>query len=208
LAYSIASALASNIFDKIYVSTDSPLYAEHARSYGARVVMRPERYALGTSPDIEWVKYTIDELALSLHTYLAILRPTSPFRSAKTIRACSDQWRDDIFDSIRAVEPVSQHPGKMWVLHGDQLFPLMPIHAGDNPWHSSQMKTLPKVYVQNASLEMVSVDTVHRTKSIAGVQIQAFETEGWEGFDLNTEYDWKIAEMAVENGEAVLPTIL
>ena len=37
LAYSISSALESNIFSDVIVSTDSPRYADIARYYGANV---------------------------------------------------------------------------------------------------------------------------------------------------------------------------
>ena len=56
LAYSIASALDSGVFDDVIVSTDSELYADIARHYGASVpFLRPDAYAGARSPDIEWM---------------------------------------------------------------------------------------------------------------------------------------------------------
>ncbi len=68
-------------------------------------------------------------------------------------------------------------------------------------------QSLPRVYVQNASLEIAWVDTVRRTGTIAGERILAFETTGWEGFDINTEQDWWVAERAIAEGLAHLPEI-
>ena len=45
IAYTIHAAKKSGIFDKVYVATDSALYAEIAKSYGAEVpTLRAIRY--------------------------------------------------------------------------------------------------------------------------------------------------------------------
>ena len=63
IAYTIQSALSSNIFDEIIVSTDSVEIKEISEYYGANVpFIRPEEYAEDTSPDIEWVKHSLDYL--------------------------------------------------------------------------------------------------------------------------------------------------
>ena len=50
----------------------------------------------------------------------SLLRPTSPFRTAATIRRA---WERFIAvpdaDSLRAVRPVREHPGKMWRIAGE-----------------------------------------------------------------------------------------
>ena len=210
MAYSIASALESELFDKVVVSTDSSMYAEIARSYGASVIMRPERLALATSPDYGWVDHIMRELwenSLTRPNYYAILRPTSPFRSAETIKRCWDEWDRDKYQSIRAVEPVRQHPGKMWMLRGDTIYPLLSLGPTDPPWHSSQVKTLPMVYVQNASLEMARTKILWKTKTISGWRIQGFQTRLWEGHDINDQIDWGLAEELIDTGKATLPEI-
>ncbi len=206
MAYTIVTALKTNLFEQVIVSTDNTRYAEMARFYGAGVILRPGEFAKADSPDIEWLKWTLDRAGYR-YAEFAILRPTSPFRSANMIRRCVELWDRAKYDSIRAVEPVSQHPGKMWIVREGTLYPLLPLQPLEQPWHSSQMKTLPSVYVQNASLEMSSTESVRRTNTISGWRIQGFLTEGWEGFDLNTEYDWEIAEKAVRDGEAKLPEV-
>jgi CMP-N,N'-diacetyllegionaminic acid synthase len=63
IAYTIAPALESGVFDAVIVSTDSEEIAALARHYGAEVpFLRPAPFAGDTSPDIEWVEYTLAEL--------------------------------------------------------------------------------------------------------------------------------------------------
>ena len=59
IAYTIISALESNEFGDVIVSTDSKEIKEVAEYYGASVpFIRPEEYSQDTSPDIQSVSYT------------------------------------------------------------------------------------------------------------------------------------------------------
>ncbi len=211
IAYAIAAAKASGVFDAVVVSTDSEGYAAVARHYGAEVpFLRAPDIAGSTSPDIDWVLHALDTLGAEGRRFdaFSILRPTSPFRKPETIRRA---W--DIFaaaagaDSLRAVEKVEQHPGKMWVVRGERMVPLMPLTPEDAPWHSQQKAALPEVYVQNASLEIAWTAMARRTRSIAGHVLVPFFTEGDEGVDINGEQDWWYAEHLIATGGARLPDV-
>lgn len=206
IAYSISAALQSGVFAAVIVSTDSERYAQVARHYGAEVpFMRPAEYSGDTSPDIEWVEYTLNRLADEGRRFdcFSILRPTSPFRLPETIqRAWSEFLAETGVDSLRAVEKCSQHPGKMWVVRGRRMLPLLPIGPADQPWHSSQYPSLPEVHVQNASLEIAWSRVVFDTRTIAGHVVMPFFTRDAEGFDVNSPYDWDLAEHRVKSGTA------
>ena len=211
VAYSIAAARASGVFATVVVSTDSDEYAAIARHYGAEVpTLRPAALAGDMSPDFEWVEHMIGALEERGQRFdaFSILRPTSPFRLPATIqRAWQSFVADRDADSLRAVEKCQQHPGKMWVKRANRLLPLLPFGPEQQPWHSSQYPSLPEVYVQNASLEIAWVRTLRESRTIAGVNILPFLTEGFEGFDVNHPYDWQLAELLVARGEATLPPV-
>jgi CMP-N,N'-diacetyllegionaminic acid synthase len=211
IAYSIAAALQSKIFSDLIVSTDSERYAEIARYYGAEVpFLRPKELAGDISPDIEWLEYTLKKLQEKGREYncLSILRPTSPFRLPETIqRAWHLFLKEDGVDSLRAIEKCWQHPGKMWIVRGKRMIPLLPLSPAEQPWHSSQYQSLPEVYVQNASLEIAWTRVVFEGRTIAGNVLMPFFTENYEGFDVNNPYDWNRAEYLVKNERARLPLI-
>lgn len=206
LAYSIASAIESGVFEKVIVSTDSSKYGAIAQHYGADVLMRPEEMATDTSPDIAWVEHAISKIDCDA---FAILRPTSPFRKAETIQRAWQEFRSGPFDSLRAVEKCHEHPGKMWHLSNGILHPIMPLIQSTSgaPAHSSQYPSLPPVYVQNASLEMAWSIMVKASGTIAGEVIHGFLTYQDEGIDVNTEHDWAVAEAMIASGEATLPEV-
>ena len=211
IAYSISAALQSGIFTAVVVSTDSQRYADIAEYYGAEVpFMRPAEFAGDSSPDIEWVTHTLDQLRKYGREYdcFSILRPTSPFRLSETIRRAWQSFAaQDGVDSLRAVEKCSQHPGKMWVVRGNRMLPLLPLGPAEQPWHSSQYPTLPEIYVQNASLEIAKSTVVFEDKTIAGNVLIPFFTTDYEGFDVNSNYDWTLAEHLAKANQAKLPAI-
>ena len=209
LAYAIASARDSGVFAAVVVSTDSERYAAIARHYGADVpFLRPAAMAGDRSADIEWVEHALSELAHTGHTFdhFSILRPTSPFRSAATIRRAYAQLQDDpSADSLRAVELCQQHPGKMWIIDGNRMTPLLP--QPERPYHSRQYADLPEVFVQNASLEMAKVSVALEGHTIAGTVIAPFLTQGYEGVDINHPWDWDHAASLIATGAVTLPAI-
>jgi N-acylneuraminate cytidylyltransferase len=211
LAYTIAAAQQSGVFSETVVSTDSEQIADIALHYGAQVpFLRPVEMAKDLSPDIEWIEHALGELSDQGRHYdcFSILRPTSPFRQAETIQRA---WREFLeepgVDSLRAVEKCSQHPGKMWVLRGRRLLPLLPIGPADTPWHSTPYQGLPEVWVQNASLEIAWTRVARERHNIAGETVVPFITDEAEGFDINNQYDWQLAEQMLDEGRVKLPVI-
>ena len=211
IAYSITAALQSRIFTDVIVSTDSERYAEIAAYYGAEIpFLRPTDIAGDISADIEWLQYTLKRLQDDDRTYdcFSLLRPTSPFRLPETIQRAWQLFSEQTgVDSLRAVEKCQQHPGKMWVVRGNRMLPLLPLGPPEQPWHSSQYPSLPEIYVQNASLEIAWTNVVIEGKTIAGNVLVPFFTKDYEGFDVNGEYDWNLAEHMVKNGLTSLPSI-
>jgi N-acylneuraminate cytidylyltransferase len=109
-------------------------------------------------------------------------------------------------DSLRAIEKCAQHPGKMWVVRGERMLPLMPFESDGRPWHSTPYQALPPVYVQNASLEIAWTRVVFERRTIAGDVLVPFLTEGYEGFDINDPSDWMIAErLLADNAVQLAP---
>ena len=211
LAYTIAAAVESGVFDAVIVSTDSEEIAAIARHYGAEVpFLRPPAMASDTSPDIEWIAHLLTELQAQGRRWdcFSLLRPTSPFRTAATIRRAWALFTSQAgVDSLRAVEKCTQHPGKMWVVRGARMFPLLPFGPAEQPWHSTPYQALPLVYVQNASLEIAWTRVVFERRTIAGEVIVPFVTEGHEGFDINDPYDWILAERLLTEGTVTLAAI-
>ena len=210
LAYAIETALQSGAFERVVVSTDSEDIAEVARWYRADVpFLRPPEYATSTSPDIDWLAYTLEHLEERFDLF-ALIRATNPFRGPDAVRRGFEQLlATPEADSLRAVELVKQHPGKMWMLaeDGRTMSPLLDQSQLDVAWHAGQYQALPQVYVQNSALEIAWTRVVTEQGTREGSVLAAFLTQGVEGFNVDDEDDWERAERLVASGAATLPAI-
>lgn len=208
IAYAIATARASGVFEHIIVSTDSEAIKEVALHYGAEVpFLRPAEFATSISPDIEWLTHALNQLERRYDCF-SIVRPTSPFRQPQTIqRAWARFLSLPGIDSMRAVELCRQHPGKMWIVEGDRLRPLLDQSHLEVPWHAGQYQALPKVYIQNSALEIAWSRVVWDDRSREGKVIAPFFTQGAEGFSIDYEQDWHLAQHLIDTGETVLPHV-
>jgi CMP-N,N'-diacetyllegionaminic acid synthase len=207
IVYTIAAALEAQRFTTVLVSTESEEIAAVARRYGAEALLRPAELATATSPDVDWVVHAMDGRD---EDCFALLRPTSPFRSAATIRRALDRLVElgERADSIRAVEPTRQHPAKMWRIDGELMHPVLAGETDGTPWHSMQAPSLPPVFVQNSSLEAAWTRVLRGEQpSIAGDRVAPFFSEGAEGFSVDYPGDLERAEALVARGEATLPRV-
>lgn len=213
IAYTIAAAIMSGVFERIIVSTDSPEIAAIAQDYGAEVPWLRSSVSAGDfSPDIDWIEEVLNKFQAQGEIYdcFSILRPTSPLRQAETIRRAWESFlASPELDSLRAVEKCKQHPGKMWVIRGDLMEPLLTQPEGEIvPWHSTPYQALPEVYVQNASLEIAWCRVVWETRTIAGKKVKPFLTQAWEGLDINDAKDWWYLEYLLEQQQVSLPPLV
>jgi CMP-N,N'-diacetyllegionaminic acid synthase len=208
LAYAVATARQAGVFDRVVCSTDSTEIAEVARRYGAEVpFLRPAGYATSTSPDIEWITDTLDRLD-ERYDLFAIVRATNPFRGPDAFRRGLEQLlATPEADSIRAVERVKQHPGKMWLVEGKTMRPLLDQSHLDVAWHAGQYQALPEVYVQNSALEIAWTRVVSQTGTREGRVVAPFLTSGYEGFNVDDEEDWERAKALVRSGAGTLPKV-
>lgn len=202
IAYSINLAIISKLFDRVIVSTDSNKYAKIAKKYGAEVpFLRPKKLSSSKSADYDWIKFTLDKLKVNKmnYEYYCLLRPTSPFRSVNMLKkAVNLVTAKPKADSLRAIELCSQHPYKMWKINKDLMKSFINLKINQQPGHSVQYASLPNIYVQNASLEITKIGTIYKYKNITGKQIIPFITNDFEGYDINSNLDWLLANMLVE----------
>lgn len=211
IEYTIVAAQESGVFSHVVtvLECNDGLGEMIANAHGAEVFVRSSPTALDGAPDIQWVREAVTAREFTEH--FAILRPTSPFRTTAMIQRAYEQFQARCREgsSLRAVELAPQTPFKMWRLQ--DFGPIVPVlygyHADGTPYHSSPSQTLPVVYVQNASLEMSWTTNVTKIGTLHGRLVYPFFTEGLEGFDINTEADWRQAETLAHQHPCPLPRI-
>jgi CMP-N,N'-diacetyllegionaminic acid synthase len=201
IAYTIAAAQQSGVFARVVVCSDDSNVWKIAYQLGAEWFERAP--VSDTQRDVEWIREVLEQMRPQPEAF-AILRPTSPFRTADTIRRAYQQFCDmnDCVDSIRAVRPVTEHPYKMWRSTGpagfEKAYPIKPLHEGyhadGTPWHSSPTQSLPTLYVQTSALEMAWTRCVEVYGTISGRKVAPFFGSPVEFCSIDTPDDWDEAE--------------
>lgn len=195
LQYAIEYAIVSEQFNEIVVSSDWSKCLELAEHMGVSTIKRPAELCRDESHDYEFVKHTLDEYRG--FDCFAILRPTSPFRTAATIRRAMQQFHTEPFgDSLRAVAPTVNHPRKSWWVTKEYLVP----YSGTNlvngfPAYDMPTQALGPVYCQNGCIHVAWTATLEQFGNVSGGLIKAFVTKDYEGIDINTPEDLAFAEM-------------
>lgn len=106
MAYTIESAVKSDIFDDIILSTDSNIYAEIGRKYGATVpFLRKENLASDNASTKDVILHVINELENigKRYDYFVLLQPTTPLRDENNIKESVDILIDNNANSVVSI---------------------------------------------------------------------------------------------------------
>ena len=172
MAYSIEQSLSSKFINRTIVSTDSIYYSDIAKSFGAEIpFIRPESISHDFATDFDVFNHVLGYLKERENYFADIvvhLRPTSPFRDIDDIDNMIQLLiQNKEWDSIRSVTLAPETPFKMWFMQGGVLKPVV-IDNEINEAYNQPRQKLPKVYLQNASIDITRGTTVLNKKSMTG----------------------------------------
>ena len=213
IAYSIISAKKTKIFNRIIVSTDSNVIRDISLYYGAEVpFIRPKKISTSKSIDYSWIIHALSEtkrIYNEEYDYLAILRPTTPHRSHICIKKAVDTLvKKKYFDSIRAVSKCREHPGKMWTISNKgSLKEFINQKHLKIKYHEMQYQSLPEVYIQTSSFEIIKVKSIIKNKNRAGNRIIPFKLQKLKGMAIDHEEDLILLKHYLQKKKIVLPDI-
>ena len=66
------------------------------------------------------------------------------------------------------------------------------------PAHSVQYTSLPQVFIQNGCLELFHVSNLKKYSNFSGYLISPLVISGYDGFDINYEEDFILAQSLIE----------
>jgi len=191
LAYSIEHAKASKYINRVILSTDSREYALIGQEYGAEIpFIRPEEYATDEALDID-VFYHCLKFLKENEGYRADvvvqLRPTYPIRNVEDIdKMIEVLLNDKEIDSVRSIVTATEIPYKMWKRSEEGI--LKPILTEIKEAYNMPRQALPKIYYQNASIDVTRGDIILKERSMSGEKIYGYELS--QNFDIDTEEDF------------------
>lgn len=181
----------------ILVSTDSPEIANICTAAGALVPwLRPQELATDSASSVETALHALDfyEAERGAVDGLLLLQPTSPFRTKETLSSGFELFKNNVKRPVVGVSPATDHP--MWTFK-IEMEGLVPFVAGDG--FCVRAQDLPEAYVINGSFYLIAPADLRRFRSfvVPGATPLLVESPA-EALDIDTEWDFKIAESIVE----------
>jgi CMP-N-acetylneuraminic acid synthetase len=192
IAYTIEQALAANIFEGIYVSTDCDKIAKIAEEYGAIVPFRrPEDLASDSAGKIPVIEHLVNYIEKGSYTpdIVVDLDPTSPLRNVEDIINTVNMLKKNV-DVVITGFLSNKNPYFNMVEKKRDDF--VRLSKESSELYVSR-QTSPAVYSMNASIYVWWRDALK--KGIWGNKNVAFYEMPLErSIDIDSYLDWKIVE--------------
>jgi CMP-N-acetylneuraminic acid synthetase len=121
---------------------------------------------------------------------LLLLQPTSPFRTAETVRSGIATFQAHDRRPVVSVAPVVDHPLWSFRIVGDELVPF--VEGGGLHLRSQD---LPAAYVASGTLYLIAPADLRARRSFFGPRVVPLVVDDpVERLDIDTPWDWIMAE--------------
>ncbi|MEJ8756749.1 pseudaminic acid cytidylyltransferase [Pontibacter sp. H259] len=192
IAYSIQTALESGLFDEVMVSTDDFEIADIAKKYGATV---PFMRDAATADDHATTAAVLSEV---LQNYTAqgkhydigcCIYPTAPLLTIASLQEAYQQLQTKNFATVFPVLKYSYPIWRSLKIEDDKIALNWPEHL------NSRSQDLPAAYHDAGQFYWFKTDRFLDTHKLFTDNTGAIELQELEVQDIDTETDWKLAEL-------------
>ncbi len=196
IAYTIESALQSHYIDEVMVSTDSDVYADIAKKFGAVVpFLRSNRNSEDMSKSVDVLLEVLDEYEKREKYFdnIVMLQPTSPLRTYKNLNEAFDLFYEKNADSVVSVCECEHSPLLSGILPDD--WSLFEFIKSEN---NLRRQELQKFYRLNGAIYISKVTTLKKLGSFYGKNSYAYIMKQSESIDIDTELDFEYADFLLK----------
>jgi CMP-N-acetylneuraminic acid synthetase len=188
IAWSIEAAKKSPSVAAVVVSTEDEEIADVARDFGADIpFIRPKHLSEDATSGMDPVFHALG--ILKGFDFVLLLQPTSPLRTAQDIEDIV-KFRERL--GVPAAVSVSEcklHPSCVYGITRDERFELLSGQPFNRP-----RQVLPPVYIPNGALYLAECAWLEKKRSFVSEETGAFVMPPERSIDIDTEFDWNIAE--------------
>ena len=189
--------------DDILVSTDDAAIAEVALQAGALVPwFRPAELADDKASSVDVCLHALDWYESTYHKVdgLLLLQPTSPFRSRQMIERGIELFRNNPERPVIGMSSAEVHPFWCFGVQGDRV-----QYFFDEEKLKLPSQNLPSAYVVNGSFYLIAPKILRETRTFFNKDILPLLDESFTtSIDIDTEWDWLIAEAIVQRQFCIL----
>jgi pseudaminic acid cytidylyltransferase len=194
IAYTIAAALESGLFEQVVVSTDSQEITHVSQQYGAEVpFLRDESLADDFTPVSSATADALIRLdpAGDKFDSVAQLMPCCPLRTASDV---SDSYRQ--FQATGAASQISVvrygWQNVWWAMRQNERHELEPVFKEQT---TARSQDLPELFCPTGAIWWARTEALRRTRTFHVANRTGWEITWQRGIDIDTFADWHMAEV-------------
>jgi CMP-N-acetylneuraminic acid synthetase len=192
IAWTIESALNSEVISEIIVSSDDSEIIDTAREFGCTAFLRrPDHLATDTSNSVDVVLHALQELPG--FDYVILLQPTSPLRTSSDIDGAFYLLKESKSPSCVSLCESEQSPYLMFDLQEKKK--LRALLKQNIVSHRRQ--DLPKVYSLNGAIYIAEIDWFLKTKNFISKETVGFIMNKYNSLDIDTAEDFELFRLRV-----------
>ncbi len=191
--YSINSAIKSQCFNEIVVTTDSVKIAKIAEKYGAKVpFLRPKNLSDDNTPLAPVISHTISELKKIkiLSKKVCVITATAPLLNYKHL-----QNSKEIFDKNKPNFLVSLNKFSYPVQRALRMNNRKKIAMIDKKQNKSRSQDLEPIYHDAGQFYWGTTKSFKKNANILSDNSMGYLIESYESVDIDTMEDWKMAKI-------------
>jgi pseudaminic acid cytidylyltransferase len=193
IAYTIAAARDSGLFERVVVSTDSPEVAEVARRFGAEVPFLRDANLADDFTPVSLV--TVDALCRldpvgDRFDVVAQLMPNCPLRTAHDV---IDSYRQFAKDPTHAQISIARYgwQNPWWALRRNERWELEPVF---HEQMSARSQDQPELFCPTGAIWWARANALRQTKTFHSENRTGWEIPWQRGIDIDTFEDFAMAE--------------
>lgn len=191
--YTIDCARAICTDEDICVSTDDAEITSVVEGYGLKVpFVRPTELATDTAGTYEVLLHALDfyEKQGKHYDVVMLLQNTSPFRTAEHVKEALKLYTPEV-DMVVSVKECAANP--YYCVFEENKEGFLHVCKGDGTIYRRQ--DAPKVYEYNGAIYIMNAETLKTTHMHKMQRRVKYVMDDLSSFDLDTMWDWKMAEM-------------
>ena len=200
IAWTIESALKSNIFDMVFVSTDDQEIAEISKRYGAEVPFLRDKYADDNSPVSLVTLYALEQIEKNLGRQFETvvqLMPNCPLRESRhIIEAYENFLKSGASFQLSCFKFSWMNPWWAFKLGKD----MKPKYIFPEAL-KKRSQDLEPLYCPTGAIWIAKVEALKKEKTFYGSDHIFFPIEWEYAIDIDTPEDLKIAKLIFKSHE-------
>jgi len=201
LAYRIKSALKISDNEDVWISSDSQLYADLAKRYGATVhFLRPAELATDTAKSSDVVLHAMEwaESKGKVYDAIGLLEPTSPFiKSSSLAEAVNNLFMENEAENIVAVRRVK--PSRFYIQEDNKYLSVLARNIASMGLLRRQDEK--KEITPSGGFYIAKWDDFKMNRTFYTDKTLSYVVQNLEGLEIDESIDWEWAEYLLHKKE-------